>query len=114
VEEIQKCPEIKKFVEKPKFNQTEVRPMIETFINKFMMGQENTSVVNIRRNNASHVVLTTSSYCESIRGEHPESVMSYVIKGSKITQQCPLCKGKKNKARTHTLMNTNLIKLLKQ
>jgi len=114
VEEVQKCPEIKKFVEKSKFNQTEVRPMIETFINKFMMGQENTSVVNIRRNNASHVVLTTSSYCESIRGEHPESVMSYVIKGSKITQQCPSCKGKKNKARTHTLIDTNLIKLLKQ
>lgn len=110
----EKCPEIKKFVEKPPINQVEVKPLLETFINKFMMGQGNTSIVNIKRNKASHVALTTSSYCESIRGDHPESVMSYTVKGNKITQQCPLCKGKKNKARTHTLVDPRLIKLLKQ
>lgn len=113
-EELQKCPEIKKFVEKPQIKQGEAKPLIETFINKFMHGQENTSVVNIRRDKASHIVLTTSSYCESIRDTHPDLVMSYVIKGNKITQQCPLCKGKKNKARTHTLVDPRLVKLLKQ
>lgn len=113
-EELQKCPEIKKFVEKPQVKQGETKPLIESFIRKFMPGQENTSVVNIRRDKTGHVALTTSSYCESIRGDHQESVMSYVIKGNKITQQCPLCKGKKNKARTHTLMDARLVKLLKQ
>jgi len=110
----EKCPEIKKFVEKPTVNQTEIKPLIETFVRRFMAGQDNTSVVSVKKNKASHVALTTSSYCESIRGEHPESVMSYVIKGNTITQQCPLCKGKKNKARTHTLVDPRLIKLLKQ
>ena len=60
------------------------------------------------------MALTTSSYCESIKGEHPDTVMSYVIKGNKITQQCPLCKGKKSNARTHVLIDNSLIKLLKQ
>jgi hypothetical protein len=113
-EELQKCPEIKKSVEKPQFKQAEVKPLVESFIQKFMDGQANTSVVTIRRNKASHVALTDSSYCESIKGDHPESVMSYIIKGNKITQQCPLCKGKKNKARTHVLVDSRLIKLLKQ
>lgn len=113
-EELQKCPEIKKPVEKPQFKQAEVKPLVESFIQRFMDGQTNTSVVTIRRNKASHVALTDSSYCESIKGDHPESVMSYVIKGNKITQQCPICKGKKNKARTHVLVDSRLIKLLKQ
>ena len=113
-EELQKCPEIKKFVEKPTINQMEIKPLLETFIKRCMTGQENTSVVSVKRNKASHVALTTSTYCESIRGNHPESVMSYVIKGNNITQQCPLCKGKKNKARTHTLVDPRLVKLLKQ
>jgi hypothetical protein len=113
-EELQKCPEIKKPVEKPQFKQVEVKPLVESFIQKFMDGQANTSVMTIRRNKASHVALTDSSYCESIKGDHPESVMSYVIKGNKIMQQCPICKGKKNKARTHVLVDSRLIKLLKQ
>ena len=113
-EELQKCPEIKKFVEKPQFKQTEAKPLVEAFIKRFMPGQENTSIVNIRRDKTNHIALTTSSYCESIKGNHPDSVMSYVISGNKITQHCPLCKGKKNKARTHTLVDSRLVKLLKQ
>ena len=79
-----------------------------------MDGQADTTVVSVKRNKTSHVALTTSSYCESIRGDHPDNVMSYIIKGNKITQQCPVCKGKKNKARTHTIIDNNLVKLLKQ
>ena len=40
--------------------------------------------------------------------------MSYTIKGNKITQACPKCKGKKNTARTYTLIDSDLVKLLKQ
>tara|TARA_B110000503_G_scaffold2440_1_gene3233 strand:+ start:2208 stop:3602 length:1395 start_codon:yes stop_codon:yes gene_type:complete len=113
-EELKKCPEIKKPVEKPKFNQQETKPLLERFLDKFVPGQSGTSIVNIKRNKTTCVALTTSSYCESIRGEHSDSVMSYIIKGNKLTQQCPLCKGKKNKARTYVIIDNTLIKLLKQ
>jgi len=113
-EELQKCPEIKKNIEKSKFNQKETKPLVEKFIRNFIPGQSDTSIVSIRRTNKSYTALTTSSYCESIQGEHTEHVMSYVINGNKVTQQCPLCKGKKNKARTYVLTDNNLIKLLKQ
>ena len=113
-EELQSCPEIKKFIEKPQPKQTEVKPLLQRFIQKIMDGQADTTVVSVKRNKANHVALTTSTYCESIRGDHPENVMSYIIKGNKITQQCPICKGKKNKARTHTIIDKNLVKLLKQ
>ena len=113
-EDLQKCPEIKKFVDKPKLKQCEIKPLLQSFIQKFIPGQSDTNVVNIKRNKTNQVALTTSSYCESIKGEHPDTVMSYVIKGNKITQQCPLCKGKKSNARTHVLIDNSLIKLLKQ
>jgi hypothetical protein len=113
-EELQSCPEIKKFVEKPQPKQTEVKPLLQRFIQKIMVGQADTTVVSVKRNKTNHVALTTSTYCESIRGDHPDNVMSYIIKGNKITQQCPICKGKKNKARTHTIIDNNLVKLLKQ
>jgi len=113
-EELQSCPEIKKFVEKPQPKQTEVKSLLQRFIQKIMVGQADTTVVSVKRNKTNHVALTTSTYCESIRGDHPDNVMSYIIKGNKITQQCPICKGKKNKARTHTIIDNNLVKLLKQ
>ncbi len=113
-EDLQKCPEIKKFVDKPKLKQCEIKPLLQSFIQKFIPGQSDTNVVNIKRNKTNQVALTTSSYCDSIKGEHPDTVMSYVIKGNKITQQCPLCKGKKSNARTHVLIDNSLIKLLKQ
>ena len=113
-EELQKCPEIKKTVEKTKFNQQETKPLLEQFIRKFIPGHSDTSILNIKKHNKTYIAMTTSSYCESIRGEHPDHVMSYIIRGNKITQQCPLCKGKKNNARTYVLSDNNLIKLLKQ
>lgn len=113
-EELQKCPEIKKTVEKSKFNQQETKPLLEQFIRKFLPGHSDTSILNIKKHNKTYIAMSTSSYCESVRGEHPDHVMSYIIRGNKITQQCPLCKGKKNNARTYVLSDNNLIKLLKQ
>ena len=113
-EEIQNCPEIKKFVEKPQPKQTEIRPLLQRFVRKFMDNQLDTTIVSVKRNKTEYVALTTSMYCESIKGEHTDHVMSYIIKGNKITQKCPICKGKKNMARTHQIIDNNLVKLLKQ
>ena len=79
-----------------------------------MSNQEDTTIVSVKRDKTNYVALTTSMYCESIKGEHTDRVMSYIIKGNKITQQCPICKGKNNVARTHQIIDNNLVKLLKQ
>ena len=113
-QEIQKCPELTKRVEKPQFNKRDAKPRIQAFIQKFMVGQESTTVVDISKNKTNYIALTTSTYCESIKGNHEDCVMSYRIKGNKITQACPKCKGKKNVARTYTLVDSDLVKLLKQ
>ena len=113
-EVIQKCPDLKKRIEKPQFNQRDTKPRVQAFLQRFMEGQAETTVVDIKKNKTNYVVLTTSTYCETIKGDHADRVMSYTIKGSKITQQCPLCKGKKSTARTHTVIDTELVKLLKQ
>jgi hypothetical protein len=111
-EELKKCPEIKKFVEKPTVNQSDVKPHIEAFIRKNMNAPEDTHVVSIRREGNKYVTLTTSTYCETIRGLHGDDVvMSYVIDGKTIKQKCPKCK--KNTSRTHGL-HMNVVKLLKQ
>jgi hypothetical protein len=113
-QEIQKCPDLKKRVEKPQFNKRDAKPRVQAFIQKFMVGQESTTVVDISKNKTNYIALTTSTYCESIKGNHEDCVMSYMIKGNKITQACPKCKGKKNVARTYTLVDSDLVKLLKQ
>jgi hypothetical protein len=53
---------------------------------------KDTHVVSITQQKNTFTVLTTSSHCETIRGDHEDCTMSYVIKGTKITQKCPVCK----------------------
>jgi hypothetical protein len=110
-EELKKCPEIKKFVDKPPLNQSDVKPHLELFIKKSMKAPEDTQVVSIRKDKNKFVALTTSTYCESIKGSHEDVVMSYIINGKEIKQLCPKCK--KNTSRTHCL-HMNIVKLLKQ
>ena len=109
-EDVKKCPEIKKFEEKSKIKQSDVKPHLESFMRRCMACPKDICVVRISRNRSDFVVLTTSSYCETIKGEHEGQHMSYIIKGSKITQKCPICK--KSKARTHNL-NGSVINTLK-
>ena len=110
-EDLKKCPEIKKFVDKPAINQSDVKPQIEAFIRKNMNAPDDTRVVSIRRDGNKFVALTTSTYCETTRRAHDDTVMSYVIDGTTIKQKCPKCK--KNTSRTHGL-HANIVKLLKQ
>ena len=65
---------------------------------------EDIKVVRISKQRSDFSVLTTSSYCEATRGDHEGVSMTYIIKGSKITQNCPLCKKvPKGSVRTHEL-----------
>jgi len=108
-EDLKKCPEIKKFEEKPQIKQADVKPQLESFMKKCMKCPEDIHIVSISRQKNDFVALTTSSYCEEIKGEHEGVTMSYLIKKNKIVQKCPLCK--KSAARTHVLGSSIVEKL---
>jgi hypothetical protein len=110
---IPKCPEIKKFEEKPQVKHVDVAPPLEKFINTvFTASRGETRVVNITKyNKENFIVLTTSHYCETIHSDHNDKAMSYIIKNGIITQKCPVCKT--NKSREHKL-TSNVLKVLKQ
>jgi hypothetical protein len=105
------CPEIKKQPEIPKVRYDGVASLLEAFIRKNMGAPGDLRVVTVVKTKTTHVILTTSTYCETIGGNHESCAMSYIINGTKITQKCPRCK--KSKARTHGL-DTSIVKVLKQ
>lgn len=102
-EEIKNCPEIKKFEKKPQIKPNNVKPQLQSFIQKNMKCSENTNIVSISRQKNKFVVLTNSNYCEIIKNNHEEHAMSYIINNYEISQKCLLCK--KGKPRTHVLPN---------
>lgn len=110
-EDIKKCPQIKKRVEKPQVKCGDVKTPLEVFIRKNMHGPEDLQVVNVNKDKTQFIALTNSNYCETIKGMHEDVVMSYLIKGKEIKQKCPRCK--KNTSRTHCL-TPDIIKILKQ
>ena len=105
------CPEIKKRVEKPPIEYSSIKEPLEVFITQNMKAPEGTHVVKIENNKTQFTALTTSTYCETIRGVHEGVSMSYIIKGREIRQKCPKCK--KNGSRTH-ILNNEIVKVLKQ
>jgi len=110
-EDIHKCPEIKKWVEKPQVKCGDVKEPLEIFIKKHMHGPSDLRVLEVTKDKMGLVVLTNSNVCETIGGSHENVTMSYSIKGKEIVQKCPVCK--KSKARKHCL-TPNVLKVLKQ
>ena len=109
-EELSKCPEIKKWEEKPQVN-NDAKEHLERFIKKFMQGPETMKAVSLKQQKTNTILLTTSTHCETIHGDHGDGcVMSYIIKGKEIRQKCPRCK--KSTSRTHCL-TPNVINILK-
>lgn len=103
-EDLTKCPKIKKFEEKPQIKQADVKPHLEAFMHRWMKLPENVQIVSIERQRGNFSVLTTSSYCEVIRGEHEGHAMSYLINKGAITQKCSVCtKVPKGATRTYEL-----------
>lgn len=112
--DIGKCPKIKKYEEKPQVKQSDINSQLQGYINKYMKTSGDLRITRITRENTNLNVLTSSTYCESINGMHDNKLMSYVIdKKFRITQKCPECKGKRNKARTYQL-TSDIVKVLKQ
>jgi len=89
--EINSCPNIKKIEERPQIKQSDVKPKLETFIRRFMKGQENTNVVSLKRDKSGYLVTTTSHYCETIKGDHEDATVSYLIDKYTIKQKCHVC-----------------------
>lgn len=92
---------IKKYVAPPQIKYSDVKKPLEVFLQKCMRCPEDTTVVNVTKDKKEFITLTTVKRCETISGEHEGHTMSYVIKGSEITQRCPVCV--KSKARTYML-----------
>jgi hypothetical protein len=103
-EDIKKCPEIKKFEEKPKVKQSDVKPHLESYMRRCMKCPEDIRVVTISKQKNEFVALTTSNYCETFKGVHGEQTMSYVIKNKTISQKCPVCT--KQNSRVHKLSSS--------
>ena len=80
--------------------QVDVKPDLESFINKHMKTDGDLQVVKLTKMKGYSLAMTTSSFCENISGEHEGKLMSYIIKKNEIPK-CPICK--KSKARTHKL-----------
>lgn len=109
--ELQKCPEIKKHVEKPQVNYNDIRHDVTKFIIKNMKVPEDFKVIKITNTKNKFTLHTNSNYCETIKGIHEDVVMCYIINGKEIQQKCPKCK--KQTSRKHCL-SQNIIKILKQ
>ena len=103
--DIKKCPEIKKFEEKPQIKQSNVKPKLESFIQRFMKEQKDTRVVSITRQKSIFLVLTSSNYCEQIQSEHEGHAMSYLIQKNTIKQKCPICRTS-TRVKTHILSSS--------
>jgi hypothetical protein len=99
--ELSSCPVMKKIEENPEIKQVDVKPQLQSYMRRFMEGQGDTTVINLKRNKSEYFVTTTSNYCETIKGNHEEATMNYIINKNKITQKCPVCK--KQKPKTHIL-----------
>ena len=110
-DDIKDCPEIKKRVEKPPLDHSVAKEKVQAYIQKWVKGQENTMVVNVKRDKTTFTVLTTSNLCETTNSKHDDANMTYVIKKNQITQKCPVCK--RNKSRAYAL-TPDVLKVLKQ
>jgi len=111
-QDLKKCPEIKKYVKQPQVKYSDVKEPLEFFLRKCMKCPEDTVVVSITKQKREFITLTTVRRCETIGGEHEGHTMSYVIKGSDITQKCPVCV--KGRARTHALNASPVGKRVKE
>ena len=95
------CSYIKKIEEEPEVKQSDVKPHLESFIQKNMKNGQGIHVVKISKNKSDFNVLTTGKYCERIKGQHDGDVtMSYIISKGLISQKCPICRDGKNKPKS--------------
>jgi hypothetical protein len=102
--DIKKCPEIKKFNEKPKVDMSGVNISIEKFIQMNKPGQRDTKVLKIHKCKGGFNITTNSMYCENIKGSHDDSTtMVYQVRKRKeVSQYCSICKDVKTN-RKHEL-----------
>lgn len=82
------------------FENSEVQDKIETFIQKYMSGQQSTNITKIFIHDKIYLVSTNSKYCENIQRKHASNHVWFLIEGDTITQKC-FCRCETNKGRLH-------------
>ena len=76
---------------KNEFTDLEGKAYLETYIRKNMMGQNNSRILKMFKNECSYFVQTDSKYCENLRGEHSSNHIWFIINDKTISQKC-FCK----------------------
>lgn len=79
----------------------ETKEFIENFINKYMDGQQNVSIIKITKQRTKYFLETNATFCEKANQEHDECIPFIIDKGV-IQAHCP-CKIKKFTPRGHIL-----------
>jgi len=66
---------------------------LETFVRKYLKGQENARITKIFKNNRNYYIQTTSKYCENLNRSHSSNHIWFLIDGKEktICQKC-FCK----------------------
>jgi hypothetical protein len=67
----------------------DIQCQLETFIRKFMKGQQNTKIIKILKNEDSYFVQTDSKYCENLGRDHNSNhIWFYISRERTIHQKC--------------------------
>lgn len=73
---------------KNEIHNAELRGLLETFIRKWMKGNEGTKVLSIFKFKSIYLLKTTSRYCENIQRNHNSNHVKIIIDGGLIFQRC--------------------------
>ena len=81
---------------------SELNAYLETFIRKFMKGQENARLTKIFKNNKSFYIQTTSKFCENLNRSHSSNHIWFLVdsKTQTICQKC-FCRCETTEGRRH-------------
>jgi hypothetical protein len=104
LEDIKKCPIIKKSVKKVSIDFSLAKSQLENYINKFMSDSKDVKIVDLSKKGNIYTIVTTSNYCDTIKGIHEDSHMLYQVNKGEIYQKCLKCK--KNAPRKYRLTST--------
>ena len=100
-EDMKKCPTIKRVAKKTPTDFSLAKIQLEKYINTFMSNSKDVKIVDLTKKGNICTVVTTSNYCDIIKGYHEDSPMLYQVNKGEIYQKCLKCK--KNSPRKYRL-----------
>lgn len=75
----------------PRSNFSDIKGELETFVQRYFSGHEDTKVIEVCKKNGRVLIATNSKFCANIAGDH-DNVVGFVVDKSGIIQQTCGCK----------------------